>query len=68
MSATTGAATDALSKVFKENEALLQDFVGLVITLLHESHQSGGKYWEYMCSLPLHVPLRKSHSTLGCVF
>jgi hypothetical protein len=37
--------------------AHLSDFSKLVLTILHESHKEGGKYWHYFCSLPLHVPL-----------
>jgi hypothetical protein len=59
MSAKSGAASQALSSVFKEQAALLRDFAGLVLTLLYESSQATGQHWHYVCSLPLHVPLRE---------
>jgi hypothetical protein len=63
MSAKSGAASEALSAVFKEQATLLRDFAGLVVTLLYESSQAAGKHWNYVCSLPLHVPLRELHTS-----
>lgn len=61
MSIKSAESTPGIDKVFKAESAanggVLRSFNGLALYLLHQTHKVDSVFREYICSLPLHVPV-----------
>jgi hypothetical protein len=61
MSVKSAESTPGIDKVFKAESAanggVLRSFNGLALFLLHQTHKVDSAFREYICSLPLHIPL-----------